>query len=141
MINIFAYGTLKEPFILRALCINQFFVSGQLAEVDGVLYNLGQFPALVKEKGTVKGILLTFKDNPEVLSQLDKYEGSGRLYERVEITARVPLPTPFEGPKGPVTFKEVSCWAYVASAALKKEIKERNIKIINSGEWSCTFGL
>ncbi len=82
--NLFVYGTLMpgEPNYRQ---IEDLVIDHKPGTIDGVLVDLGAFPALVPGEGIVKGVLLRMKR--EALKITDRIEGyhadrDRRLYVR-----------------------------------------------------------
>jgi len=70
--RLFVYGTLM-PGLGNSARIEQFVRSAQPASVEGVLIDLGAFPALIPGHGLVKGVLLELEE--EALAITDLVEG------------------------------------------------------------------
>ena len=90
-INLFVYGTLMpgEPNFRQ---IEDFVIDHQPGTIDGVLVDLGAYPALVPGEGIVKGAMLRIK--PEALEITDRIEGYHSdpdrcLYVREEVVVRL----------------------------------------------------
>jgi gamma-glutamylcyclotransferase (GGCT)/AIG2-like uncharacterized protein YtfP len=87
--QLFVYGTLKEPGRLRAVLGSavRWRVLGP-GTVCGALYDCGEYPALVASRApheVVPGLLLEFEDD-DALAPLDAYEGvDSGLYAREQI--------------------------------------------------------
>lgn len=78
---LFVYGTLKRGQRNHRLLLGAPF--GGEARIDGVrLYDLGPFPMAIAEAGFhIEGEL--FGVDARLLAELDRFEGSPRLYERI----------------------------------------------------------
>ena len=88
--NVFVYGTLM-PGESNYCQIEDFVIDYKPGTIDGVLGDLGAYPALIPGKGYVKGILLRM--NREALEITDRIEGyhAGRdrcLYVRKKVVVR-----------------------------------------------------
>lgn len=88
--NLFVYGTLM-PGESNYPQIEDFVIDHQPGAINGVLVDLGAFPALVPGEGVVKGIMLLMKR--EALEITDRIEGYHRdrdhcLYVREEVVVR-----------------------------------------------------
>ncbi len=89
--NLFAYGTLM-PGGSNHRQIEGFVIDYQPGTIDGVLVDLGAYPALVPGEGIVKGIMLQVKQ--EALEITDRIEGCHAdrdrcLYMREEVVVRL----------------------------------------------------
>ena len=88
--NLFAYGTLM-PGASNYRQIEDFVIGHKPGTIDGVLVDLGAFPALVPGEGNVKGFMLRVKQ--ETLEITDRIEGYHAdrdrcLYVREEVVVR-----------------------------------------------------
>jgi len=83
--RIFVYGSLKRGFRLHYILADQRFVGDAITAPGFRLYDVGAFPAMVADPDgiAVQGELYEVDD--DCLAELDRVEGEGRLYERVEI--------------------------------------------------------
>ena len=70
--NVFVYGTLM-PGESNYRQIEDFVIDYKPGAIDGVLVDLGAYPALVPGEGNVKGIMLRVKQ--EALEITDRIEG------------------------------------------------------------------
>jgi len=102
-INLFVYGTLMpgESYYRQ---IENCVIDHQPGSIDGVLVDLGAFPALVPGDGIVEGVMLRMK--PDALEITDRIEGYSPdrnrcLYLREEVVVR------FEGGQ------EAVAWTYL----------------------------
>ena len=100
--NLFVYGTLK-PGQSNYRQIEDHVIDHKPGIIDGVLVDLGAYPALVPGEGIVKGIML--RVNREALEITDRIEGyqpdrDRCLYLREEVAVR------FEGGQ------EAVAWTY-----------------------------
>ena len=97
---LFVYGTLKQRGGMERLMAGCTPI--QSATVEGSLYDLGDYPALVLDGGgTVTGEV--WRCPAETLERLDSYEGVPTgLFRRVRTMAG-----------------DVECWTYVAGPALE----------------------
>ncbi len=100
--DLFVYGTLM-PGESNYWQIEDFVVDHKPGTIDGVLVDLGAYPALVPGEGFVTGILLRM--NQEALEITDRIEGYSPdrdhcLYVRKEVTVHI------EGGE------EVTAWTY-----------------------------
>ena len=89
--NVFVYGTLM-PGEANYRQIEDFVIDYNPGTIDGVLVDLGAYPALVPGEGIVKGVILRMKQ--EALEITDRIEGyhAGRdrcLYVREEVVVRL----------------------------------------------------
>ena len=101
--NLFVYGTLV-PGESNYRQIEDFVTDHKPGTIDGVLVDLGAFPALVPGDGIVKGVMLRMKQ--EALEITDRIEGYALdrdrcLYLREEVAVR------FEGGQ------EAVAWTYL----------------------------
>lgn len=120
---VFVYGTLKRGQC-RERCWPRTPVSVEPAEVAGLLFDLGAFPALWHGQGRVAGELWHFHEDDmrSVLETLDRIEGyansPGDLYrrERVAVKCGVGLATAWTyvfadtPPAYALMAGEVVCW-------------------------------
>ena len=88
--NVFVYGTLM-PGEANYRQIEDFVIDYKPGAIDGVLVDLGAYPALVPGDGIVKGIMLRVKQ--EALEITDRIEGyhpdrDRCLYVREEVAVR-----------------------------------------------------
>ena len=88
--NLFVYGTLM-PGDSNYRQIEDLVIDHKPGTIDGVLLDLGAFPALLPGEGYVKGIMLRMKR--EALEITDRIEGYHRdrdrcLYMREEVAVR-----------------------------------------------------
>ncbi|MCH9035559.1 MAG: gamma-glutamylcyclotransferase [Planctomycetes bacterium] len=88
--NVFVYGTLM-PGESNYRQIEDFVIDYKPGAIDGVLVDLGAYPALVPGEGIVKGIMLRVKQ--EALEITDRIEGYHAdrdrcLYVREEVAVR-----------------------------------------------------
>ncbi|MHC4093387.1 MAG: gamma-glutamylcyclotransferase family protein [Planctomycetota bacterium] len=90
-VRIFAYGTLM-PGCPNHWQIERYVRAARLGRIQGVLVDLGAFPALVAGDGIVKGIALDVDE--AALAITDRIEGYGPgrrpcLYLRKEVTVEL----------------------------------------------------
>ena len=87
---LFVYGTLRRSSSAHSLLRDAQFVAN--ASIKGRLLDLGEYPALVRERrdaGKVRGELYALPDNATgLLRELDRYEGSEFVRRRVFVTLR-----------------------------------------------------
>ncbi len=88
--NLFVYGTLM-PGESNFRQIEDFVLDHKAGTIDGILVDLGAFPALISGEGIVKGIML--RTMQEALKITDRIEGyrenrAGCLYFREKILFR-----------------------------------------------------
>lgn len=86
-VNVFVYGTLKRPELLKSLC-GKGFVKKKMQLKDHSLHQvkLAGFPGIVPNEGhTVHGVILKGV-TPQQLARLDRYEAEGTLYHRRTVT-------------------------------------------------------
>lgn len=74
--SFFFYGTLKRGQA-NAHLVAPFIMSVEDATIDGLLYDLGEFPALIAGPGRVRGELVTVRRHwhSKILEVLDRLEG------------------------------------------------------------------
>jgi gamma-glutamylcyclotransferase (GGCT)/AIG2-like uncharacterized protein YtfP len=89
--SLFVYGTLM-PEEANFRQIEDLVIDHKPGTIDGVLVDLGAFPALVPGEGLVQGVLLRMK--PEALEITDRIEGYQAdrdrcLYVREEVVVRL----------------------------------------------------
>lgn len=106
--RVFVYGTLrqsqKSTHILKGYR----------------LWDLGPFPCITKEPGTVHGNIIRVDDAR--LAELDRIEGVRRgFYNRVEVVA-----------EGLINGKKTGCFVYVAGNVLDHDVHPVPIE---SGDW------
>jgi gamma-glutamylcyclotransferase (GGCT)/AIG2-like uncharacterized protein YtfP len=83
---LFVYGTLMRGFPLHALLAGRADSVGD-GEVAGLLFDLGRYPAALRDgRGVIRGEVYRLKD-PGVWSALDSAEGS--QYHRGEVGVRL----------------------------------------------------
>ena len=88
--RLFVYGTLK-PGHGNFSMIERLFRSSRPASTDGVLIDLGAYPALIPGHGLVKGVVLEMEE--EALAIADRIEGydgdqERNLYDRKKAIIR-----------------------------------------------------
>ena len=85
MTRIFVYGSLKRGYGLNCVLTGQRFLGDARTTPGFRLYDVGAFPAMVAYSDgiAVRGEL--YEVDNRCLWELDRIEGEGRLYERVEI--------------------------------------------------------
>lgn len=115
--RVFVYGTLRRGFTNHGrdvLTLHGRFLSE--ATVEGELYDLGSFPALVVEEdpsSRVHGEVYELTREPaRAIERLDRYEG-----------ARGPDPLPYDRTARRVTLSdgtEVEAWTYVWTGELEQ---------------------
>ncbi|MEL7533689.1 MAG: gamma-glutamylcyclotransferase family protein [Bacteroidota bacterium] len=72
---LFCYGSLKQSFAVQdELGIRHSLRFIEEAKMEGKLYDLGDYPALIAGKGTVHGEIFEILDD-QVFAILDQYEG------------------------------------------------------------------
>ena len=80
---VFVYGTLMRGQRASAFLQNAEYV-GEFCLADYVMYNLGSYPGIKPQKGAcVPGELYLVDD--KTLERMDRYEGNGDLYNRVNV--------------------------------------------------------
>lgn len=83
-VNLFVYGTLMKgqnanPFLSNCEYIGKYVLK------DYAMYNLGAYPGIVACKGeSVIGEVYSI--NPDIIPDLDRYEGEGQLFTRKIVT-------------------------------------------------------
>jgi len=125
--NVFVYGTLM-PGESNYRQIEDFVIDYKPGTIDGVLVDLGAYPALVPGEGYVKGIMLRVKQ--EALEITDRIEGYHRdrdrcLYLREEVAVR------FEDGQ------EAVAWTYLF--ANSSDIADRPLLVLSEGEGILVF--
>lgn len=124
---LFVYGTLLRSInhkMGRYLNTNGTFIGK--AKVQGLLYDLGNYPGLVKstnKEDCVFGEIFQF-ENDQVLQVLDEYEGIGPLF---------PIPNEYRREKIEASLSDrntLTCWSYILNHAILKE------PLITSGDYS-----
>lgn len=86
-VNVFVYGTLKRPELLKSLC-HKGFVKKKVKLSGYSLHNVkgAHFPGIMEREGhAVEGLLLR-GITPQQLERLDRYEAEGSLYHRRTVT-------------------------------------------------------
>ena len=129
---LFVYGTLLPglaPASMRAICDRLTPVSR--ATVQGSLYDLGPYPAVVTGGANlVHGELLEI-DGDDTWGSLDRYEGCPRpgegdgLFRRICTVATLP------------SGESVDCWIYVYD----RDLSRAGAKLVASGCWRTHRGL
>lgn len=108
--NLFVYGTLLQPLatrIGRYLRANGELLGGAYA--PGRLYDLGHYPGLWYEAGSIKriyGQVYRLKAPEEVLKELDRYEGIGPAHPSQNEYRREEVLVSLNG-------QPASCWCYI----------------------------
>ncbi len=120
--NLFVYGTLM-PDEANHGQIEDFVRGAQRGTVQGILVDLGTYPALVHGRGMVRGVLL--KVYEEALSITDRIEGfvperARCLYIREEVLVRLE-----DG-------QELMAWTYVF--ADPESVADRVLLIVDENE-------
>ena len=87
LIKVFVYGTLKRGHgnHKRLLAGRSIYVCDDV--IDGVLYDLGHFPAVQEGEGIVHGEI--YMVGPKTLRDLDRLEGHPTFYRRREVTTKL----------------------------------------------------
>ena len=88
--NLFTYGTLM-PGYSNYPQIEDFVINHKAGTIDGVLVDLGAYPALIPGDGIVKGIMLGVKQEAlEITDRIEGYHPDGNrcLYVREEVAVR-----------------------------------------------------
>lgn len=104
-VHLFVYGTLMlhdNPLGRRLALSAEAIGKGT---VEGILYDTGEYPALVPGSGLAHGMVYAF-DDPELLSTLDEYEGVGPDEEQPNLYLRQTV-------KVTTDRKILSAWAYI----------------------------
>lgn len=85
---LFVYGTLKKGFTGNLLLEDSEFIGEAITYLDYTLYDSGFYPMLIdKPTAPVVGELYWIK--PDMVSQVDEYEGCPDLYKRFNIPVLV----------------------------------------------------
>lgn len=91
--HIFVYGTLRSesdhPMAQRLRMQARFVGKGS---APGLLYDLGAYPAAVfsgSQTRRIIGDVFAFKRGGKLLEELDAYEGTDPLYERLPLEVRL----------------------------------------------------
>ncbi len=130
MEKVFVYGTLRKPQGGKspALTANHRVVEPYLIEVNegallerAAMIDLGPFPAIIHGVGTIKGDLLTIKD--EGLPRIDRVEGHPHFYHRVRVNVAVMKDDGLH---------IVEAWTYWGPGRYELD---RDNKVIRSGDW------
>lgn len=82
---VFVYGSLKRNFCNHGVMKGASFIGTASTKPKYQLINLGRFPGLIEYKNGVSVIGEIFCVSDEKLKQLDKFEGKGYLYDRMNI--------------------------------------------------------
>lgn len=124
--HVFVYGTLMEGEFRSQTLTQHASNPPQLAEVNGTLYNLGDYPGMLPSKsGQVHGEIYELDDVFLGLQSLDRVEGfygfvaSGSLFKRTIVKAEI------DG-------RHVWAWTYIYGEAIDASLK------IPSGRWRTT---
>ncbi len=87
MHNIFVYGTLMKGFRNHVAMLGSRCISNDALLEDYAMYNVGPYPAIVKENGEkVKGEL--YKVSSMKIKTLNMIEGEGFLYKRTPVKVK-----------------------------------------------------
>lgn len=92
MTRIFVYGSLKRGFPLHGALLGQQFLGASRTAPGFRLYDVGAFPAMTVDPDPDGCRMIdgeVYEVDDECLDDLDRIEGEGRLYERVEIELEV----------------------------------------------------
>jgi gamma-glutamylcyclotransferase (GGCT)/AIG2-like uncharacterized protein YtfP len=98
--EVFVYGSLKRGGRLHRYLERAEFLGAGATEPGWTLYNVGAFPAMVREEGTAGVIGEVFRVDEETLRRLDAVERVPALYRR----------EPVRLAEGPVTQAEGYVW-------------------------------
>jgi len=124
--NLFVYGSLMSGIsspIATYLKSNSVFLGE--AVVEGILYDLGQYPGIIPQTGCnkwVKGHVFELSDAAKMLPVLDKYEGSGATFTQPTEYVRKQIQVL-------VNKQSVSCWVY------QYNYSTDDLKVIASGDY------
>jgi gamma-glutamylcyclotransferase (GGCT)/AIG2-like uncharacterized protein YtfP len=116
---LFAYGSLKRGGRGNRWLFGQRFLGEAVTEPKYRLYDLGTYPALVKDDRT--GLAVTgelWEVDDRCLAELDDYEYAGELYvrERVAIQGKAePVETYFYNKAVPPNARSGSSWPFPAA--------------------------
>ena len=115
--SMFVYGTLRKQES-REQIMNKISLGSKNITVNAKMYNIGAFPAIVLEEGTVYGEIHKIRDESSSFHIIDCVEGfteynESSLYYRILINSSQGI-----------------CWTYVWNDTTD------SYKIIQSGDWS-----
>ena len=87
--RLFVYGTLRRRSSAHGLLDGSRYVAK--ASLGGTLYDLGEYPGLVRGQGSGHRVVgevyeLPAKTAPQMLSKLDRYEGSEFVRRKTFVT-------------------------------------------------------
>ena len=91
IVNLFVYGTLM-PGEANHRMIEDLVIDHEAGIIDGVLVDLGAFPALIPGDGYVKGVMLRMNQRAlEITDQIEGYSPDRRscLYLREEVVVQL----------------------------------------------------
>lgn len=110
--RLFAYGTLEDPEVVRALTGRSFAaIEARLPGYDRYLLRGQPYPGIVRSPGGVVPGTLYLGVDGDALRRLDRYEGPP--YRRTEVTVAT-------GSAG-----RVAAWAYVIPRGLRGMLSDR----------------
>lgn len=126
----FVYGTLKQGQS-NAYLLAPFVASVETATVNGRLYDVGEFPALIEGQGRVHGQLVTLDDGSwaQVLAIVDRLEGfieddpDSSMYIRRLVTART-------------ADKSVKAYAYFYNRRHPAMLPIDRLQYLEEGHWN-----
>jgi|ERR1700683_2055034 gamma-glutamylcyclotransferase (GGCT)/AIG2-like uncharacterized protein YtfP len=106
---LFSYGTLQPDIAPKEIAgaVRNLRRIGR-GRVHGRLYDLGEYPgAILSSTGPViLGQVFELPDDPEILSQLDEYEGFDPAHPEGSLFVRRKYPVTLRGGK------KIKCWVY-----------------------------
>ena len=106
---LFSYGTLLPGFAPKeiAATVRNLRPVGR-GRVHGRLYDLGEYPgAILSSSGPIiLGQVFELPDDPEILKQLDEYEGFDPAHPEGSLFVRKKCPVTLQGGR------RVKCWVY-----------------------------
>jgi len=125
--RLFVYGTLM-PGQSNFSRIKPYVLATRPGETDGILVDLGSFPALLEGDGVVRGVLLEMEQAAlRITDGIEGYHGEreGSLYWRKEVTVRLE------------SGEETVAWTYFF--ARPKQIADRPRPIVRLDEGRPVF--
>jgi len=126
--KVFVYGTLRRGFDNHHL-IEKYVQSVTAATMRGILYDLGDYPAMLSGDGVIVGEIVTFTDPQHafrVMDLLEEFDSPGHPsneYERV-----IGVATTEEG-------ENVDCQVYIFRDERLEEM-QRDYALIENGDWA-----
>lgn len=121
LVNVFVYGTLRK-YGSNHDVIKNFILNSQKYHIQGTLYNVGMYPALVLEstEQLVTGELITIPEH--AMARLDRLEGFFGYGDRHNLYDRV-------------WYKDGGENSFYVYTWSKEKVREKKLKLIDEGDW------